>query len=408
MSHCSDNSAGCARAPSEREDTSASPAWAAVGSLALGVFSMVTSEFLPASLLTPIARDLGISAGVAGQTVTVTALVAALAAPLIVLMTAKLNRRVVVWGLTLLIVLANLLAAVAPNVGVLLLARVGMGISLGGTWALAAALVMRLVPPHLLPRATALVFGGIAAATVCAPSLGAYLGDLWGWRAAFLLVTCLGLLALVIQLFAMPSMAPQPSAGFRTFGVLLRRRDIQIGFITVLLVFSGHFAGFTYLRLYLEQVPRLEIKELSLVLLVFGIGGLLGNFAGGFIAERSVRMSIFLSSILLSLSTFTFLPYGSLTPIVFIAVGLWGIAFGALPVGTQIWTTQSGADHAESAGALLVTTTQGAIAVGAVIGGLLVNGLGIYAVIGYCSLAAFIGGITMFLGGHRAFDQAAP
>lgn len=197
-------------------------------------------------------------------------------------------------------------------------------------------------------------------------------------------------------------MDPQPSAGFRTFGVLLRC-DIQIGFITVLLVFSEHFARFTYLRLYLEQVPRLEIKELSLVLLVFGIGGLLGNFAGGFIAERSVRMSIFLSSILLSLSTFTFLPYGSLTPIVFIAVGLWGIA-----VGTQIWTTQSGADHAESAGALLVTTTQGAIAVGAVIGGLLVNGLGIYAVIGYCSLAALIGGITMFFGGHRPFDKAAP
>ncbi|MFE8116662.1 MFS transporter [Brenneria goodwinii] len=378
------------------------PAWTAVISLTLGVFSMVTSEFLPASLLPLIAKSLNVSAGIAGQTVTVTAAVAAVAAPLVVLFTARLNRQSVIWGLTLLIVLSNLLAALAPNVVILLLGRVGMGIALGGTWALAAAVVMRLVPPHLLARATALVFGGVAAATVCAPSLGAFLGDLLGWRAAFMLVTVLSIIALIIQLFSMPSLAPQSTQGLRAFGTLLRRRSILIGFVTVLLVFSGHFAGFTYLRLFLAQVPGPDIQTLSLMLLVFGIGGLLGNFAGGFIAEQSVRMSIVLASLLLCLATSLLLLYGTSIDVSFIACGLWGIAFGALPVGTQIWTTQSGADHAESAGALLVTITQIAIALGAITGGLLVDGPGIFSVMVYAVIAAFTGAITLFIGGKRA------
>ncbi|MFX7845014.1 MFS transporter, partial [Acinetobacter baumannii] len=85
-------------------------AWAAVVSLALGVFGLVTAEFLPASLLTPIAGDLGISDGTAGQTVTATALVAAVAGPAIVIGTGGIDRRMVVWGLTLLLVLSNILA----------------------------------------------------------------------------------------------------------------------------------------------------------------------------------------------------------------------------------------------------------------------------------------------------------
>ena len=377
---------------SARSRVGAEPSWAAVGSLAIGIFSMVSSEFLPATLLTPISHDLGISTGLAGQTVTVTAVIAAIAAPTIVMATARLNRRLVVCGLMLLIVLSNLLAALAPNVWILLTARVGMGIALGGTWALAAALVMRLVPPHLLPRATAIVFGGIAAATVCAPSLGAYLGELWGWRTAFLLVAGLGMLALITQIITMPSLEPQPYAGIGAFRLLLRRRSILIGFVAVLLMFSGHFAGFTYLRIFLEKVTALNVETLSLALFAFGVAGLLGNFAGGILAERSVKIAIFSAAMLLVAASSVLFFQGSFAVIAFMAVGVWGGAFGALPVGTQIWTTQAGADHAESAGALLVITTQGAIAIGAFIGGLLIDSFGIYSVVGYCALAALLGG----------------
>jgi DHA1 family purine ribonucleoside efflux pump-like MFS transporter len=372
-------------------------AWGAVASLAVGVFAMVTAEFLPASLLTPMASDLGVTDGTAGQAVTATALVAAVAAPVVVLGTARLDRRVVIWGLSLLLVMSNLLAGVAWNIWVLILARIGVGIALGGVWALAAALALRLVPRHMLPRATAVIFGGIAAATVCAPALGAFLGDLWGWRVTFTVAAGLAAFALLMQLVTLPGLPPETPPGPGTFAILLRRRSIRIGFLTVLLAFSGHFAGYTYIRPFLEQVPHLDVQMISLALLAFGGGGLFGNFAGGFLAERSVRLEIGVASVLLAFAAFTLLVFGHSTVTAILGVTIWGFAFGALPVGTQTWTTQAGADHAESAGALLVTTTQVAIAIGSVAGGMLVDNLGIESVMIYCCLTAVAGSFVMLL-----------
>ncbi|MBN8944889.1 MAG: MFS transporter [Rhizobiales bacterium] len=370
-------------------------AWAAVVSLALGVFGLVTAEFLPASLLTPIAADLGISDGTAGQTVTATALVAAVAGPAIVIGTGGIDRRMVVWGLTLLLVLSNLLAAFAPHVAVLLVARVGLGIALGGFWSLAAALALRLVPPALMPRAMSIIFTGVSAATVCAAPLGAFLGDLWGWRATFMVAGVIGLVALAVQVVTMPKLPPMGAQSLSTFLVLLRRPNIRIGLIIVLLVISGHFAGFTYVRPFLEQVPKLNVEMISLVLLAFGIGGFFGNLVGGFIAERSAKWAVGLAALLLAAMAFAMLTYGALVPVSLVATGLWGFAFGGLPVGIQTWTTQSAPDHAESAGALLVSTFQIAIASGAILGGLLVDGFGAPGAIAYSAVAVLIGAVVM-------------
>jgi predicted MFS family arabinose efflux permease len=386
------------------DDTTARAAWPAVFSLALGVFGLVTAEFLPVSLLTPIAGDLAISDGTAGQTVTATAIVAAIAGPAVVIGTGRLDRRKVVWSLTALLVVSNLLAAFASHVAVLLAARVGLGIALGGFWSLAAALALRLVPLAMMPRAMSIIFTGVSAATVLAAPVGAYLGDLWGWRATFLVAAVLGLVALVIQLLTMPKLPPMGTQSLSTFFVLLRRPAIRIGLIIVLLVISGHFSGFTYVRPFLEQVPKLNVEMISLVLLAFGIGGFFGNLAGGFIAERSAKLAVGLASLLLAAMAFAMLAYGTAIPVSLVATALWGFAFGALPVGIQTWTTRSAPDHAESAGALLVTTFQIAIASGAILGGLLVDGFGAPGAIGYCAVAVLAGGLTM-LSFARAHHQ---
>src|SRR4051812_26435123 len=132
--------------------------WNAIVSLTLGVFGLVTAEFLPASLLTPISADLGISSGVAGQTVTVTAVVAAFAGPAVVIGTRSFNRRWTLFGLTALLIVACGLAALANGLTLLLVSRVLLGIGLGGFWAMAGALAMRLVPMEHLPRAMAMIF----------------------------------------------------------------------------------------------------------------------------------------------------------------------------------------------------------------------------------------------------------
>jgi DHA1 family purine ribonucleoside efflux pump-like MFS transporter len=400
-------SLGADMAPATAAERAAA-AWAAIVSLALGVFGLVTAEFLPASLLTPIAADLRISDGTAGQTVTATALVAAIAAPLVVIGTARIDRRFVVWGLSLLLLASNLLAAFATHVAMLLTARVLLGVALGGFWALAAALAMRLVPARLMPRAMSIIFTGVSLATVCAAPIGAYLGGLWGWRAVFLVAGAIGAVALVIQVATMPKLPPVATGGAGGMLGLFRRPGIRIGLVVVMFVISGHFAGFTYTRPFLEQVPRLGVEMMSLVLLAFGIGGFFGNLAGGLVAERSARMAVGLGALLLAGTAFALLGFGASQAIAFAALAAWGFAFGALPVGLQTWNTRAAGADAEAAGALLVTAFQVAIATGAILGGLLVDGFGAMGAIAYCGLAVLAGAVLMLgLGRGREVRVAA-
>lgn len=383
-------------------DERAEPAWGAVVSLALGVFGLVTAEFLPASLLTPLAQDLGVTEGTAGQAVTATAIVGAIAAPTMAIVTKRLDRRLVMWGLTVLLILSNLLAAFASSLPVLLIARIMLGISLGGFWSMSAAMAMRLVPMRLMPRAMSILLTGVSVATVCAAPVGAYVGDIWGWRTAFMIAAVVGALALLVQIATLPKLPPAGVASFRTLLEVIKRPLIRVALLVVLLVASGHFAGFTYVRPFLEKVPALDIETISLVLLAYGIGGFFGNFAGGFMAERSLKTAVGLAPLLIAVAALLLLTIGASPAVAAIAVAAWGFAFGAVPVGLQTWLVRAAPDQAESAGGLMVATFQVAIALGAVFGGLLVDNAGVASAFAYCGIATLLAALAAFLLGPRS------
>ena len=255
----------------------------------MGVFSLVTAEFLPASLLTAMAADLGVSEGTAGQTVTATALVAAIAAPSIPVLTRRMDRRIVMLALSLLLLLSNVSAVIAPDLAMLLVARVLLGVALGGFWSMAPPLTLRLVPESLFPRAMSVMLTGVSLATVCAAPIGAWMGEAWGWRSAFVAASVAGLLTLLSQFAALPALPAKDKADLRVLGQLVVRRPVRVVLFVVLLVISGHFAGFTYVRPLMENVTHLSIGAISSVLLGYGIGGFCGNLAGGYVAGRSER-----------------------------------------------------------------------------------------------------------------------
>jgi DHA1 family purine ribonucleoside efflux pump-like MFS transporter len=372
-------------------------AWAAVVSLMLGAFSQVTAEFLPASLLTPIAADLGVSVGAAGQVVTATSFVGIVAGLATAIVTRAMDRRVVLWSLTVLLIVSNLLSATASNLTILLLARALLGISLSGFWAMATATAMRLVPADALPRAIALIFSGVSIATVSAAPIGAYLGDLWGWRNVFLLAAVVGAVVLVFQVLTLPRLPPLTSPDVRTLFVLMRRPSVRLVMIAIAISISGHFAGFTYVRHFLEQVPKLPVTTISLVLLAYGVGGFFGNFAGGALVARSAKTAIVTGSAAIAGLALVLVVFGRSGPVSGIAVGLWGFAFGVLPVGFQTWMVRVASDEAESAGGLLVSAFQVAITVGAVVGGVLVDGFGPFGSVGYLAAATAAGALLVSL-----------
>lgn len=359
--------------------------WTAVFSLTMGVFSLVMAEFLPASLLTPMADSLMISAGQAGQAVTVTAVVALLAGLLVTSVTQRLDRRHVLLAFSVLMIAANLIVAFAPHLAWLLVGRVLLGVALGGFWALSVATVMRLVSEHDVPRALSLLFAGVPIATISAAALGSYLGDMIGWRNVFLLTTALSVLTLVLQYFTLPRMAPGRPTPLGTLVSVIKRPGMAAGIVAILLVFCGHFAFFTYVRPFLEGISRMGINELSSTLLAFGVANFVGTLAAGYLLERSLRLTLLLMPLIMGVLGWLLATLGGFsmgTDIVMVA--LWGLAFGAVPVAWSTWITRVVPDEAESGGGLIVASIQLAIALGAAIGGVMFD---ISGVLGVCATA---------------------
>jgi DHA1 family purine ribonucleoside efflux pump-like MFS transporter len=371
------------------------------------VFALVTAEFLPASLLTAMATDLGVTDGAAGQAVTATALVAAVAAPIIPLATQRLDRKRVLLALTSLLLASNVLAVAASSLPVLLVARVMLGVALGGFWAMAAALAMRLVPDSLFARAMSLVLTGVSLATVCAAPIGAWMGELWGWRSAFTAAAILSALTLAAQWAALPPLPPRDRPDLRVLAGLLARPGVRVALLAVLLVISGHFAGFTYIRPLMEKVTHADVQMVSAVLLGYGVGGFFGNFAGGWIADRSERWSIVAGGSLIAMLAFALLAGAGSAALTAVAVTLWGFAFGAFPVGFQTWIVRAAPDQAEGAGGLLVAAFQVAIASGAIGGGLLVDRVGPLGAPAFMAAAMVLGTLLTWRSGPRRPANAA-
>ncbi|HDK6877440.1 MFS transporter [Klebsiella quasipneumoniae] len=341
------------------------PAWRAVYALALGVFGLIVAEFLPASLLTPMASSLGVSEGMAGQAVTATALVALVTGLLIATATRNIDRRWVLMLFSVLQIVSSLMVAFAGSLAFLLLGRLLLGIAIGGFWAMSTATAMRLVPAAHVPKALAIIFSAVSVATVVAAPLGSYLGELIGWRNVFILCAIPSLLALLWQLWVLPSMRPESVGTFSTLFRVLRRP----GMLASILIFSGHFAFFTYLRPFLETVAQASVEGVSLILLGFGVANFVGTSVASYLLSRSLRLTLALVPLMMSVLALLMVTFGHLSVLDGVLVALWGFAFGLVPVAWSTWLATTVPDEAESAGGLLVASIQLAISAGAAGGG---------------------------------------
>ena len=384
----------------DKATTKKPASWAGVVSLGVGVFAIVMSEFLPASLLPRIADDLDVSVGAAGQAVTVTAIAAALSALLISVVLPRADRRRVMMGLTALAILSNVLVAVAPNLAVLLGSRVLLGVALGGFWAMATAMAAHLVPADHLGRALTIINAGVSVATIAAVPLGAWLGEIWGWRGVFLLGASAATVALLLQSMTLPRVSPGAVSGIRALGTTLRSGVVLAGLLGVLLIFSGHFGGFTYIRPAAEAVSGVDAGGLSVLLLVFGIANVLGTALSGPLADRALRVTVFLFPVLLGIGMLMMLLGGGSLAGLFIAAALWGFGFGGVPTAVLAWGARTEPTRLEQIGGLIVTVCNIAIAVGAIVGGMLVDGVSASAPLFVGALAA-VAGAAVLVNVHR-------
>ncbi|MEU9707129.1 MFS transporter [Streptomyces sp. NPDC047967] len=380
--------------------------WPGVAALALGTFTVVTSEMLPVGLLTPMGRSLGVPEGVAGLTLTITGLVAALSAPVLVPLLGRADRRTALCALVAVLVVGNLGAAWAPDFTTMVLARVLVGVGMGGVWAVAAGLAVRLVPAQSAGTATSLVFSGIAVASVLGVPAGTYLGDLAGWRAAFLAAAGLGAVVLAAAAVLLPRLPAEPAVPLAGALRLTREPRLRTGLLVVGFLVTGHFAAYTYVRPVLEDVSGVGAGTIGVLLLVYGIAGVAGNFLAGAGAARSPRATLLVIGTVLAL-TVAALPWLGGSPALAAALMvLWGLGYGGVSVSTQTWVLLAAPAAREAASSLFVAVFNAAIALGALAGGLVADGVGVTAVT--VTGAALVAGALVTTAAGRAPVPAAP
>ncbi len=384
--------------------TSGEPArWGAVIAMTLTAFALIASEFMPVSLLTPIAGDLGVTEGMAGQGIAISGAFAVATSLFIGALAGRMDRRVVLVGLAGIMAVSGALVALAPNYLLYMIGRVLIGVVVGGFWSLSAATAMRLVPERSVPRALAILNGGNALAAVLAAPLGSWLGAVVGWRGAFLALVPIALAAMVWMLFTLPPLtAPARGASPRQVLGLLRRPPVAIGLAACGAFFMGQFLAFTYVRPFLETVPRVDAATVTLVLLAVGAAGLLGTALIGRFLERGLFLTVAAIPVLMASIASTLLPLGPSVVAVFVLLGLWGLLATAAPVGWWTWLARSLPREAEAGGGLMVAVIQLSIALGSTVGGLLYDAAGHVGSFGASAAVLLLGALLAVLAGRAA------
>lgn len=377
---------------------SPSRAWFAVVVVSLGTFIVVTSEMMPVGLLTPMASSLDTTEGTIGQTLTITGLVAAVSSPTVPLLARSVDRRILLAVLMVLLFVANALTAWSTTFSVIVAARILLGVAMGGVWAIAAGLAPRLVPGRSIGSATAMIFSGVAFASVLGVPLGTFLGAQAGWRAAFLAIGVIGFAVAVAMLGALPRLPVEQNGGLAGMSRLVRNPRVVTGLSIAVLLVGGHFAAYTYVRPALELYAGAGPGLIGTLLLVYGIAGAVGNFAVGSRAVRAPRATV--SVITLALATSTLLlPFLAST-----AAGagallvLWGLAYGGVSVTMQAWMMASAPHMRETVSSLGVGVFNLSIALGAMTGGVAFDGFGVTAALGTATALALAGLVVALLG----------
>jgi predicted MFS family arabinose efflux permease len=380
--------------------------WLGVAAITASLFVFLTTELMPVGLLTPLSASLSISVGTAGLMVTLYGISAGLGVPFIVAWTRRINRRLLLSTLLAVLALGNLVTAISPSYPLVLSTRLVMGFASGVFWAIGVSMAMRIVPQRHASRAAAVVMSGISIATVLGIPLGTVLESVTGWRTTFLIWAGLSVLVLLAVAATVPSLPSQNAVPVReVFGLAVQNVRLRLVLVIVVLFVLGHFGAYTFVRPFLESDASATPVFITTCLMVFGVGGAIGNFIAGHTVTRDVRASFvvggagLVGSLLLLLAT----GHGQAAPIILLA--LWGVSYGVMQLSQLTMTQAAAPDTFEAAMSLNTMAYNTSIAIGALLAGLLVDNVGVRSVIWF-GVALTAASLLVTLGTRRTTSGA--
>ncbi|MCW2973799.1 MAG: putative transporter, MFS-type [Thermoleophilia bacterium] len=381
--------------------------WIAVATVMTVAFVSVTTEFLPVGLLDDVGAAMGSSPGVTGLMITIPAIVAAIAAPAVMVGAGKLDRKRVLLGLTLVLVLSNVLVGTAQSLTQLFIGRALLGVVVGGFWSVALSVPSKLVPERSVARGASIIFAGVSLATVVGVPIGTFVGDAVGWRAAFLGSAGVAALVFLVQLWLLPSLTAERGVQVRDLPRVFRTQRGRVGLVAAVAIVIGHFAAYTYVQPFLSDVAHVSDHGIGLLLFVFGGAGALGNLVAGALVTRSLRWSMVgaFGAIALPLLAIGLLGAGAGSATV--AIAIWGLGFGGTPMLLTMWMASAVPEAPEAASSMFVSVFQVGISTGSLVGGVIVNGGSAQTVMVVGGVLGLIGAATIgSFGAERALTPA--
>jgi predicted MFS family arabinose efflux permease len=392
----------------DQDTTQPAAAWSAVFALSLCASMLVASEWMPVSLLTPIADSLDLTEGQAGQAISISGLFAIFTSLFISAATRGIDRRTVLLWLTGVTLVSGVVVAFAPNDPVFMAGRALVGMAVGGFWSMSAATMIRIVKAKDVPRALAVLNGGNALATTIAAPLGSFLGQYIGWRGAFFSVVPIAALTLIWQFVTLPEMPSRERASATAAFRVLRRPGVPYGMLAAALFFLGQFSLFTYLRPFFETVTRVDVTTISALLLVMGVAGLIGTSLIGFVIRQRLYASLVIMPSAMAAIAVALTAFGSSLAATAALMFLWGFIGTAAPVGWWTWVSNALPDEAEAGGGLMVAGVQLAITMGAAGGGILFDSSGYKATFLFSAVILVFSSLAIFAGAFRRKAKANP
>jgi multidrug resistance protein len=351
----------------------------ALFALTLSAFAIGTTEFVIVGLVPTIAQDLGVSLPSAGLLVSLYALGVAIGAPVLTALTGRWQRKNVLLAVMLLFVVGNLLAWMAPTYSSLITARILTGLAHGVFFSIGSTIATSLVPREKEASAIAIMFTGLTVALVTGVPLGTWIGQNFGWRATFMVVAALGLIALIGSALLVPKNLKQapPARIAQQLSVLTQPRLLLVYAMTAV-GYGGTFTAFTFLAPILEQVSGFESGAIGLIMLVYGVSVAVGNIWGGRMADRMgpiKALHIIFTALALVLLAFTFTAGNQIAAVITILI--WGaFAFGNVP-GLQVYVVQLAEKYTpqavDVASGLNIAAFNVGIALGSILGGVVIE-----------------------------------
>ncbi|WP_288491322.1 MFS transporter [uncultured Acinetobacter sp.] len=344
--------------------------WIALIVLSLSSFAIVTTELAPIGLLSALAHDLNQSEAITGLIVTGYGWVAAISALCSIVLLIRFPRKMVLMIMLLILAISNIIVAFSSSFNMIFSARIIGAIAHGSFWALIGAVAYNLVPKHKLGLATSIIFSGVSVASILGVPLASYLTQLSSWRLAFEFLGLLSFIVCILILFFVPKIPDQAPLVSGFFKKVLQHSTLNRLFILTALIISSHFAAFTFIEPFLSQIAHLESGQITLLLLVFGLAGLMGNILAGKLIDRHLHTIILVSLVFISGSVFAFgyLGYHVTLSIAIVFLALWGVSIASIFVGLQTWVLKQADDLASAASAIYVAVFNASIGLGALIG----------------------------------------